>query len=197
MAHREFDVAGTRSAYQDGTAGNNYPPYAAAVHSRRPRRTARIRRRGPEDASIPPDANAARLHRFVRGLRSWRRWTTVGQSAEGHPTAPPRRWQAFFSRPASGRPIRASHRRDDSVSREEPHASFRSGRLCPEGARQISPGQGDASGASVAVALGGASTRQVSPEGARQSMHRSVSPLQGLGTHLPPLPGAALHSAPG
>lgn len=38
------------------------------------------------------------VHRFVRGLRSLRRWTTVGQSAERHPTARPRRWQAFFFR---------------------------------------------------------------------------------------------------
>jgi hypothetical protein len=53
-----------------------------------------------------------------------RRWTTVGQSAERHPTAQPRRWQAFFSRSASGNPIRASHRRDDSVPREEPHVLF-------------------------------------------------------------------------
>ena len=57
-------------------------------------------------------------------LRSPRRWTTVGQSAEGHPTAPPRRWQAFFSRPAARSPIRASHCRDDSVPREEPHVLF-------------------------------------------------------------------------
>ncbi|MDV7390126.1 hypothetical protein RZS08_02180, partial [Arthrospira platensis SPKY1] len=44
----------------------------------------------------------ARVHRFVRGLRSLRRWMTVGQSAEGHPTAPPRRWQTFFRGPRPG-----------------------------------------------------------------------------------------------
>jgi hypothetical protein len=51
---------------------------------------------------MPPDVNAARLHRLVRGLRSLRRWTTVGQSAERHPTARPRRWQAFFRVPRPG-----------------------------------------------------------------------------------------------
>ena len=61
-------------------------------------RTATINRPRQEDASMPPDVNAARLHRLVRGLRSWHRWTTVGQSAERHPTARPRRWQAFFFR---------------------------------------------------------------------------------------------------
>jgi hypothetical protein len=120
-------------------------------------------------------------------LPSMRRWTTVVQSAKRHPTARSRRWQAFLSRPASGNPSRASHRREDLVSRKEPHV--RSLRMCPEGARHISPGQGDASCASVAAALGSGSLRRKSPEGARQSMHRSVSPFQGWGIHRHRPPG--------
>jgi hypothetical protein len=53
---------------------------------------------------------AARLHPFVRGLRSLRRWTTVAQSAKRHPTAPLRWRQAFFrvlrSEPGQPSPLR-------------------------------------------------------------------------------------------
>ncbi len=71
---------------------------------------------------------------FVDGrLRSLRRWTTIGQSAERHPTAPPRWWQAFFARPARASPIRASHRRDDSVSRDDPHVCFAYGAFALKG----------------------------------------------------------------
>jgi hypothetical protein len=42
------------------------------------------------------------VHRLVRGLRSVRRWTTVAQPTERHPTAPPRLWQAFFRVPRPG-----------------------------------------------------------------------------------------------
>jgi hypothetical protein len=129
-------------------------------------------------------------HRLVRGLRS-----SFGAAGRPSPVGGASSYRAaaavasIFSRPASGNPIRASHRRDDSVSREEPHVFFRLRRLCPEGARQISPGQGDASCASVAVALGSVSLRRKSPEGARQSMHRLVSPLQGFRTHSHHHPG--------
>jgi hypothetical protein len=58
---------------------------------------------------------------------------------------------------------------------------------------QPSPGRlGSARGAARFGPL-----RRIRPEGAGQSMHRSVSPLQGFGTYSPPPPGAALHSAPG
>ena len=40
--------------------------------------------------------------------------------------------RCFFSRPASGNPIRATHRRDDSVPREEPHVFSIPGIPIPE-----------------------------------------------------------------
>ena len=117
------------------------------------------------------------------GCGRLRRWTTVGQSAERHPTAPPRRWQAFFSRPAARSPIRASHCRDDSVPREEPHVHFVRVAFALKG--HDTSAQGKATRvvrASPSPWVAYPSWR-ISPEGARQSRHRFVSPFQGFGTN--------------
>jgi hypothetical protein len=74
-----------------------------------------------------PDVNAARLHRFVRGLRSP---AVVAPLDDRRPVGGASSYRAaaavasIFSRPAAGSPIRVSHRWDDSVPREEPHVFF-------------------------------------------------------------------------
>ncbi len=110
-----------------------------------------------------------------------RRPTTVAQPVDGHPTTPRHWWKAFLPSHAPGfdpgKPLPWRLGFTGGAAR-----SFRLRRLCPEGARHISPGEGDASCASVAIALGSVSLRRISPERARQSMHRFVPPFQGLGT---------------
>jgi hypothetical protein len=68
------------------------------------------------------------VHRLVRGLRS----SVAGAALDDRrPVGGASSYRAAatvasicFSRPASGNPNRASHRRYDSVSREEPHVRF-------------------------------------------------------------------------
>jgi hypothetical protein len=74
---------------------------------------------------MPPDVNAARLHRLVRKRRSP---AVVAPLDDRRPVGGGSCYRAAaalastFLRPAAGNRNRASHRRDDSVRREEPHA---------------------------------------------------------------------------
>jgi hypothetical protein len=84
---------------------------------------------------MPPDVNAARLHRFVRGQRS----AAIGAPlVDRRPVGAASSYRAaaavasifFASSVQESDP--ASHRRDDSVSREEPHVFSDSGIPIPE-----------------------------------------------------------------
>jgi hypothetical protein len=72
-----------------------------------------------------------------------------------------------------------------------------SARIRPEGAEQISPGQGDASGASVAVAPGRRSIASHAPCKGETIVAVVCVAHSGLGGLLPPVPRAALRSAAG
>jgi hypothetical protein len=108
------------------------------LHSANLRPAERSPRSGQSNDCDQPAATGTRIHAAGRkrgSVASFCSWAAVtcGRGAAGRPSASRRRvilprgrggGKHFFSRPASGNPSQASHRRDDSVPREEPHVSF-------------------------------------------------------------------------
>jgi len=188
----------------------SYPPYLSSSLPFCVRFNQRLRRHrlirwlpldtGPLAKSYPGGSSArSSSNHFQSARASVGSWTAVcGRGATGRPSASrrsvilPRRrggGKHFFSRPGRRSPIRTSHRRDDPVSRDEPHVLFVPVVFALKGPDK------SAQGKAMRVLRASPSPwvaypkRRRSPEGARHSRHRLVSPLQGLGTNRHRHPG--------